>query len=318
MTELSAGRIPEISVLMCVRNGEKFLAEAIESILHQSFDAFEFIIVNDGSTDGTAKILDDYADRDARIKTVKISGSGLPVALNIGLKSVTAPFVARMDADDIALPQRLSKQMEYLCAHEEVSVLGTGAVIIDENGKGRNTKVMPHTPAMVRNTLPHRCCLINPSVMIRRSALLAASGYNLAYKVAEDYDLWLRISEVSELANLTEPLIKLRKHEAQVTKTKSRNITQNRVSAVMEHFLRKYNVSIDGPPDDEACTANKILAVYEMQPSPRELRAINANAIRFFRMAELDQEMTMKLDTAIITASNLHEHLKHSLYKTGL
>ena len=110
----------------------------------------------------------------------------------------------------------------------------------------------------------------------------------------------------------------LRKHGAQVTKTKSRKITQNRVTAVMEHFLRKYNVSIEGTPDDEACTAEKILAVYNMQPSGQDLRAINANAIRFFRKAGLSQEMSEKLDTAIITASNLRERLKHFLYKAGL
>ena len=303
---------------MCVRNGEKFLAEAIESILNQTFDAFEFIIVNDGSTDGTAIILEQYSRGDPRINVIEIVSSGLPVARNTAVENARAPILAVMDADDIALPQRLSKQLEYLSVHEEVSVLGTGAVIIDEKGKRRNIKVMPDTPAMVRSTLPHRCCLIHPSVMIRRSALLAAGGYNLNYKVAEDYDLWLRVSEFSELANLTEPLIMLRKHGAQITKTKSRNITQNRVTAVMEHFLRRYNVSIDGAPDDEGCTAEKILAEYEMQPSGQDLRAINANAIRFFRMAELCQEMSEKLDTAIIAASNLRERLKHSLYKAGL
>lgn len=318
MTGESVGWAPEISVLMCVRDGEKFLAEAIESILNQTFDAFEFIIVNDGSTDGTARILDDYADRDARIKIVKISGSGLPVALNTGLQSATAPFVARMDADDIALPQRLAKQLDYLITHEEISVLGTAAVIINEKGKRRNTQVMPNTPEKVRNTLPHRCCLIHPSVMIRRSALLAAGGYNLVYNIVEDYDLWLRISEVSELTNLKEPLIKLRKHGAQVTKAKSRSITKYRVSAVMEYFLRKYNVSIEGQPSDEDCTAKKILAVYKMQPSGQDLRAINANAIRFFRKAELGPVMSEKLDTAIIAASNMRERLKHSLYRAGL
>jgi hypothetical protein len=157
--------------------------------------------------------------------------------------------------------------------------------------------------------------------MIRREVLQAKGGYNTAYSVAEDYDLWLRISETSSLANLAEPLIFLRKHGAQVTKTKSNNITMYRVSAVMDHFLRKY----DAPSEDlltegihSERIAEKILTVYELQPTQEDLRAINANAIRFFRKATLNRQTSEKLDAAITASSNVRERFKHLLYKAGL
>ncbi len=312
---------PEISVVMSVRNGEKHLSEAVDSILIQSFEKFEFIIVNDGSTDNTAGILRDYSNKDARIEIIELAASGLPVALNTALKRASAPFVARMDADDISLPQRFSKQIEYLKRHEEIAAVGSYAIIIDEEGRKQNVSKMPTTVNQVRKTLPHKCCLINPSAMIRRKTLMDLGGYNAKYVVAEDYDLWLRVFEVSNLANLAEPLIMHRKHKNQTTKSSSINTTMYRVSAVLDHFFRKYNSSTDVHQiqcKNDGHIAKRILSLYELRPRQEDMRAINATAIRFFRKASLDRQISAKLDAAILKSSNIGERFKHRLYKAGL
>ncbi|MBL4807066.1 MAG: glycosyltransferase family 2 protein [Rhodobacteraceae bacterium] len=312
---------PEISVIMGVRNGEKYLAEAVESILSQTFGNFEYIIVNDGSTDNTLTMLQGFAKQDPRIKVIDRQASGLPTSLNIAIDRATAPFIARMDADDMSMPQRFSRQIAFLRQNEDIAVVGSSAIIIDSTGKRQKTKTMPITPQAVREKLPHRNCLVHPATMIRRDVLQNVGGYNVNYVVSQDYDLWLRILTVSDLANLEEPLLKLRTHSDQVTKTKSTKITMNRVAAVSDYFLRKYGISNDVLQRSKYTPegiAAKILELYDLAPSSEDLPAINASAIRFFRRADLDQNMSAKLNAAIIKTASVRERIKHLLYKTGL
>jgi len=321
MAESNVKIKPEISVVMSVRNGESYLSEAIESILNQSFEAFEFIIVNDGSTDNTAKVLRNFANQDLRIKLIELEASGLPVALNTALNYASAPFIARMDADDISLPLRFSKQLEYLKRHEEIAVLGSAAIIINDTGQKRKMKRMPTKPSEVKKALPHKCCIIHPSVMIRRKALQEIGKYSTDYKIAEDYDLWLRISDSSGLANLRQPLIELRRHSKQVTRTNSNNIIMYSVSAVIDHLLRKHDIASDFDNTEKFNVDNiaaRLLSLYDLQLSQKDLRTINTNAIRFFRRAALDKVTSTKLDARIVQFSNFRERIKHQLYKSGL
>jgi glycosyltransferase involved in cell wall biosynthesis len=208
---------PVVSVLMPVYNGEWFLAEAIDSILGQTFADFEFVIIDDGSTDASPAILADYASRDPRIRVVRQAGAGIVAALNRGLAECRAPLVARMDADDSSLPTRLEQQVAFLAGHPRVAVVGTAFQLVSETGAA-GPKVHHATgPAAISRGLRRGNCLAHPTVMMRRDAILAVGGYRESLRHAEDYDLWTRVGERHELANLPTCLVRYRVHGGQVS-----------------------------------------------------------------------------------------------------
>jgi glycosyltransferase involved in cell wall biosynthesis len=197
---------PKVTVLMSVYNGEKYLREAIDSILNQTFMDFEFLIINDGSTDSTVEILQSYDD--PRIKIINnVENIGLTKSLNKGLRIARGTYIARMDCDDISLPERLEKQINYLNAHPEVGVLGTAYRLIDANGHDLEIMRMPINDLQIRWT----SLFDNPLL-------------------SEDYDLWTRMLNYTRGMNLSEPLIQYRVHANTVTskyrevQLKNRNI----------------------------------------------------------------------------------------------
>lgn len=196
---------PGVSVLMSVHNGEPWVSAAVESVLGQTFGDFELIVVDDGSTDRTGEILDRF--RDPRLRVVHQSHQGLTRSLNRALAVARAPLVARMDADDVSLPERLSRQVAFLEAHPEVGVLGTGCRDVDPLGGVRRVYRPPETDPEIRRALIRRNPFIHASVMVRREALERAGLYDEAVPVAQDYDLWVRMSRITRLANLPEPLV---------------------------------------------------------------------------------------------------------------
>lgn len=208
---------PAVSVLMPVYNGERFLAEAIDSILGQTFTDFEFVIVDDGSTDASPAILADYASRDPRIRVLTQANAGIVAALNRGLAECRAPLVARMDADDISLPTRLERQVAFLGGHPAVAVVGTAFQLVsDTGGAGPVVRHATGHAAIVRG-LRRGNCLAHPTVMMRRDPIQAVGGYREFLRHAEDYDLWTRVAERHELANLPECLLRYRVHGGQVS-----------------------------------------------------------------------------------------------------
>jgi glycosyltransferase involved in cell wall biosynthesis len=225
---------------MSVHNGETYLAQALDSILGQSFSSFEFIAVDDASTDDTARILADYAGRDSRICALSNQRNmGLAWSLNHGLKQANGRYIARMDADDISLPLRLEKQFSFMEKHPGVGVIGTAVEIIDAAGQVIGQRLYPPDPIVIRWRLALENPLCHPTVMIRRS-LLQDAPYNSDLKTAQDYDLWCRLGILTRFANLSQPLLRFRKHGANLTYTKggeqrenSLHISQNYIS----HFL---------------------------------------------------------------------------------
>lgn len=200
---------PKISVLMPVYNGERYLCEAVESILGQTFMDYEFIIIEDGSTDSTWEILTEY--RDPRIRLVKNNHNmGVTRSLNNGLRLAKGEYIARMDADDVSLPERFEKQVEYMEAHPEIGVLGTWIEYIDENGVPLGEWRMPTSPVLIGWSLFFGTCLIHPSVMMRRNVIEQVGFYRLEPLYAEDYDLWVRLSTVTRIANIPEILLRRR------------------------------------------------------------------------------------------------------------
>jgi glycosyltransferase involved in cell wall biosynthesis len=202
---------------MVVHNGERFLAEAVESVLAQSLSDFEFVVVDDGSTDATGAILEGYASRDSRMVVHHQANAGGSAARNRGFRLVSAPLVANLDADDVALPRRLEQQHEFMTQHPEVGVVGGAVTFIDASGREFGEWRYPLADAEIRRAFAHSTPLAHPSTMIRKDAFFATAGYRRLLSAAQDVDLWLRIGERHELANVPGVVLRYRIHPGQVT-----------------------------------------------------------------------------------------------------
>ena len=201
---------PRVAVLMSVYNGEKYLREAIDSILNQTFKDFEFLIIDDGSTDNSSDIIRSYTD--PRIRLIQNEKNiGLTRSLNKGLKLAKGEYIARMDGDDIALSDRLEKQVSFLDKYEDVKLVGSSYYEIDESDKvlGRVDCLTNNDDIQRRFLLPNNC-FCHPSTMFRKECIEKVGTYREFFKYAQDYDLWRRIAEEYNVANIGEPLLKWR------------------------------------------------------------------------------------------------------------
>lgn len=235
---------PKVSVIIPAWNGERYLKEAIESILGQDFADFELIIVNDGSTDRTPEIAAEFL-RDLRVKVLTQQNGGVVSARNAGLRASRAEFVAFLDADDIAKPDRLSKQVTYLTKHPDVAAVGSFITHFNEHGRAFRVEKFPIGLEQVTSGLEKRNTLAQPAVMLRREMALAVGGYRDAFRFgAEDYDLWLRLSESHWLDNLPEALTLYRIHTDSMTYRRRGEQTLGALAAACAHRRR-----ITGLPD---------------------------------------------------------------------
>ena len=238
---------PKITVLMPVYNGEKFLGEAIESILAQSYKSFDFLIINDGSIDQSLNIMESYRDNRIQIINNDIH-KGFTRSLNIGLEHASGKYIARMDSDDISLPNRLLEQVTYLEKNPDTGILGSDIEYIGEGGKKlTNLKPpeLPVSPMYIKWTLLFRCCLNHPSVMIRRSLLENLSGYDPYIPYAQDYDLWLRAASKTKITNIPKPLVKIRKHSKNISRLHRGEQKQIGVITARREIIRNLGLSPD-------------------------------------------------------------------------
>jgi glycosyltransferase involved in cell wall biosynthesis len=206
-----------ISVVMSVFNGERFLREAVESILDQSFREFEFIVIDDGSTDRSASILDCYQNKDTRVMVHHKEHSGLIESLNRGCWLAQGKYIARMDADDVAIKDRLMWQVHFMETHPQIGALGGAVEWIDGTGKSLGTHRYPAEDHHIKATLLQGCAFWHPTVILRREVFAWAGGYRSVVVDAEDYDLWLRIADHFQLANLEAVVLKYRIHPFQAS-----------------------------------------------------------------------------------------------------
>ena len=230
---------PAVSVLMSVYNGQEFVREAIESILAQTFRNFEFLIIDDGSTDVTPEILSVFARRDKRVRVVSHSNRGRALSLNIGIDLSAGKYIARMDADDVALPTRFQEQVEFLEQHPDVIVLGGAVELINMAGQALQIFEQPLEDAQIRLAMQSRCPICHPTVLMKKDSALAAGGYRKALLDADDYDLWLRMAELGKLANLGQVLLRYRVHAGQVSQRGMRQQTLCVLAARAAAMLRK-------------------------------------------------------------------------------
>lgn len=205
-----------VSVVMPVRNGERYLREAIDSMLAQTFRDFELLIVDDGSTDRSAAIGQVVAD--PRVRLVRQEPLGLVEALRRGLAETSAPLIARMDADDVSLPTRLERQLEAL--GDGVALVGCGFEAIDADGRSTESWLLPADDPALRRRLLLRNPFAHGSVLFRRDAIARAGGYRSDYGANEDYDLWRRVARDWRLAAVPEVLYRYREHAEAVTKSR--------------------------------------------------------------------------------------------------
>lgn len=202
---------------MVTCNVDRFLAESIESVLGQTFRDFEFVIVDFGSTDNSKSIISSYAARDSRIKFHEIPSCGLAEARNAGCSLAQGRYIAIMDADDVSLPNRLLWEVEFMKQHPEVGVLGGAVEWINAMGKPLMTHQHPLGDRELQAALLTHSVLWQPTVLIRRDAFTSVGGYRGAFAPAEDYDLWLRIAEHFQIANLEHVVLQYRFHPSQVS-----------------------------------------------------------------------------------------------------
>jgi glycosyltransferase involved in cell wall biosynthesis len=194
---------------MPVYNAEKYISEAISSILGQTFADFELIVIDDGSTDHSWSILQSFAGRDGRISLYRQPNSGVCVSLNRGCGLARGAYIARMDADDVSLPRRFEKQVAFLDANSQVGILGTWIRDIGANGEPGPIWPLPATPATIPWFLMFGNCLAHPSVMMRNE-IFQHLKYDPEATHVEDYDFWIRASELTALANVPEVLLRYR------------------------------------------------------------------------------------------------------------
>jgi len=230
---------PAVTVLMPVRNGERFMRAAIASILAQSWSGFELVILDDGSTDGTAGVIASFAD--ARIRVIRNQSSeGLARALNRGLAAAQAPLVARHDSDDVAHPERLETQLAFLRANPEVVLLGAQVRVLDEHGRASNPpgwrRALTHDGIRFQSMFDNP--FIHSSVVFRRDVIRDdLGGYDPAFTSGEDFDLWSRVAARYEVRNLPQRLVDFRVHPAS-TAAQFAGDHIARSSAVIERNLR--------------------------------------------------------------------------------
>lgn len=238
---------PTVSVVMSVYNGGPDLPFAIDSILAQSFADFEFIIINDGSTDDSLDVLRAYEQKDARIKLIDQDNTGLTVALRRGVAASQGEYVARMDADDLSMPSRLGKQVDLLRADESVVMVSCHLENFRDDGSIERIQVYDQNPRLGKLFT----CFFNPigghgQIMYRRTAYEAAGGYDPDYNLAEDYDLWTRILDHGELGIIPEILYRYRVGHESVT---SRNKTAQ--VAITKRIIERECGRMIGEPIDE-------------------------------------------------------------------
>ena len=208
---------PSVSVLMTVYNAASLLERSVHSILEQTFTDFEFVVVDDGSTDDSVSIIESYALRDSRILLLQAGRLTRYPALNFGLKECRGKYVVIMDADDYSYPERIGKQAAFLDANPEVAGLGTGYFLVDERTRKRQLRINPVRDGDIRNACAKYIPICHTSAMIRRSALVAAGGYVYGveppFNSAEDLRIWIHMALAHKLTNLAEPLVDHYLHE---------------------------------------------------------------------------------------------------------
>jgi glycosyltransferase involved in cell wall biosynthesis len=284
---------PVISVVMSVYNGQKYLCESIDSILNQTCKNFGFIIINDGSKDNSLDILLGYQARDNRVLIVNQNNIGLTRSLNRGIKVAAAEYIARQDADDISLPTRFEKQLNYMESHPEVAVIGCLGDVFSANGTLRTTRNPKYSREGIKRHLASKNLFMHGSAMMRKSCLAKVGFYREFFRHSQDYDLWLRLSQHFDIDILPEHLYKYRVTPDAISVSKwpiqkqyadvARKLHAERLATGRDSYNTFVRSHPDGLPvcDDAACKyeyhlflAREFVGGNKLKDARRELRLL--------------------------------------------
>ncbi len=209
-----AQHVPAVSVLMAVRNGDRYLDAALASLAAQSFGDFEIVLIDNGSRDTTPRIIAEWSRREPRLRSFRLERPGLARSLIAAASVARAPLLARLDADDVAAPERLGEQHAAMANRPGLGLLGSSVELIDGEGRKIGEWQMAVTDAELRHFLRSRNPFVHSAIMMRRDAYERAGGYREGLSICEDFDLWCRMAEVTELGNLDRALVSYRIHGA--------------------------------------------------------------------------------------------------------
>jgi glycosyltransferase involved in cell wall biosynthesis len=219
-------------------NGERYLDAAVRSILTQSYTDFEYIIIDDGSTDGTNTILNAF--KDTRIRLLRNERNlGIVASLNRGIAAATGMYICRMDADDIAAPERLKRQVAFLNDHPDIALVGCSVGLVNETGALVGKESFPTTSEEIRRTIFIRNPFAHGSVVVRSAVLRAVGNYDARFLHNEDYDLWLRLASGHRLANIPDQLLFRRLHAGSITVSRETELVRYRIKTIA-HAIRAY------------------------------------------------------------------------------
>ena len=290
---------PKVTVLMSVYNSEKYLAEAIESILNQTFGDFEFLIINDGSKDSSLKIIKSF--KDPRIRLLSRENRGLTASLNQGIALAKGEYIARQDADDVSVKDRLEKEVKFLDEHPKIALVGSNYTIMDEKGKHLVTTNVFTRPKDLK--LAQVTCnqYGHGSVMMRTEIVRKCKGYDKRVGYVEDYDLWTRISRIADIANFEEPLFLYRRNDEGVTR-QNLDLQIQQTFAVRDkafkHFLKH----------------RKDYSVFFYKPSGSEYRRRKATMYRDLAYLYRQSDMPLKALAMMLLPIVLQPRNKKNYY----
>jgi len=301
---------PKISVLMGVYNGERYLKEAIDSILRQTMPDFELVVVNDGSRDGSGALLESYCDRRIRIFTTE--NCGLPAALNHGLEKCRADLVIRMDGDDVAYPHRFAALLEDWEKAGRPDVFGSSVDYIDQDGKLLWSFDVPLDDAAIRAAIfaPYgKLVIMHPTVLLRKSSVLSCGGYDPYFRVGQDNDLWLRMTTRYRFGNSPRRLLKYRFQPNSDTALAARSMVNEQM---LPNWLRlvslQKKILIDAG-DEELWHSSReaVLKTLQQQVDLRTLR-LEAAVPRYLTEAKLSYHGGRKAEGLLRAAMLLLRH----------
>lgn len=266
---------PLVSVVMSVFNAEKQVRLAIESIQHQTLKDFEFIIINDASKDNSSKIIRSYMRKDKRIQLINNKQDlRLAHSLNIGVAHAKADLIARMDPDDISLPERLKAQYLYLKNHPKVAIVGTNISVVDSNGKEIYIREYPTQSKDIKKIMLRYAPFAHPSVMFRKNAFQEFGGYNQKIKLCEDVDFWFRMGMKYEFGNIPKKLLK---YTLSYTSHTQRNLRQTELLGLKLKIDAVRNLGYKPSLYDILYNILQFLTLWIMSP---ELRVKVYNTLR--------------------------------------
>ena len=227
-----------ISVIIPIYNAARFLAKAIDSVLKQSFREIEVIAIDDGSTDGSASVIAGFAASDSRVRVISQANAGIVEALETGRAVARGKFIARMDADDWALPERFARQLDAMRSDSSLVALGSSVTFMDAAGNAVEICRRPINPTAIRSALlaGDGGVLIHPAVMFRADAVAAVGGYRRSAQFVEDLDLYLRLDSIGTMGNLPECLLNYRVHPKSINFTKNEGREKVRLSVMREAY----------------------------------------------------------------------------------